>query len=91
MLVLAYNYFTNGHVGSIQVAGLCGIKFQVMLQGLRTCFPLMTEYNVMKSWRREMIDVHLTAIYLFKSMLQSQISSKSFKLQFSFFPLLYSD
>ena len=38
-----------------------------------------------------MVGVHWKAIYLFKSMLPSQISSKILKLQFSFFLLLQSD
>ena len=50
MLLLAYSSFTIGHVGSIQVPGLCGIKFHFMLQGLRTCLPILVECNVLKSW-----------------------------------------
>jgi len=50
MLLLAYSNFTNRHVGSIQVAGLCGIKFHFILQGLRTCLPILVECNVLKSW-----------------------------------------
>jgi hypothetical protein len=91
MLLLAYSNFTNGHMGSIQVVGLCGIKVHVMLQGLRTCLPVLVECSILKSWGREIMGVHWKAIYLFKSMLVSQISSKNFTLQFSFFSLLHSD
>jgi len=91
MLILAYSNFRNGYVGSIQVAGLCGIKFHFVLQGLLTCLPILVECNVLKSWWREMMGVHWKAIYLFKSTLLSQISFKNFKLQFSFFLLLHSD
>jgi len=45
-------------------------------------------------WRaggREIVGVQWKAIFMFESMLPSQISSKIFKLQFSFFPLLQSD
>lgn len=87
MLLLAYSCFTNGHVGSIQVAGLCGIKFHVMLQGLWPCLPILVECKVLKRLGLEMMGVHLKAIYLFKSMLLPQIWSENFKLQFSFFSI----